>query len=142
MSQSERPRPFEISQPITIRGYDIDLAGIVSNIVYIRWLEDLRTRILEVYFPIERQIALGFLPVLASTSIDYRRPLRFGDEPVGTVWASAFTKARWTLQTAIKLGERVVAEATQTGYFVDLKSYRPSPIPAELRERFEQFPAG
>src|SRR3954464_14680370 len=108
MSQPERLRPFEISQPITIRGYDIDLAGIVSNIVYIRWLEDLRTRILEVYFPIERQLDLGFPPGLASTSINSRRPLRFGDQPVGTVWVNAFTKARWTLSSVIRLGERIV----------------------------------
>ena len=29
-------------QPLPIRTYDIDFAGIVSNIVFIRWLEDLR----------------------------------------------------------------------------------------------------
>jgi acyl-CoA thioester hydrolase len=31
---------------LPIRTYDIDFAGIVSNIVYIRWLEDLRIQML------------------------------------------------------------------------------------------------
>ena len=31
-------------QPLPIRTYDIDFAGIVSNIVFIRWLEDLAGR--------------------------------------------------------------------------------------------------
>ena len=31
-------------QPLPIRTYDIDFARIVSNIVFIRWLEDLRLR--------------------------------------------------------------------------------------------------
>ena len=34
-------------QPLPIRTYDIDFAGIVSNIVFIRWLEDLRLALLE-----------------------------------------------------------------------------------------------
>ena len=29
-------------QPLAIRTYDIDFAGIVSNIVFVRWLEDLQ----------------------------------------------------------------------------------------------------
>jgi acyl-CoA thioester hydrolase len=34
-------------QPLPIRTYDIDFAGIVSNIVFIRWLEDLRLALLD-----------------------------------------------------------------------------------------------
>ena len=34
---------------IEVNNYDIDAMGIVSNIVYIRWFEDLRTIILNEY---------------------------------------------------------------------------------------------
>jgi len=34
-------------QPLPIRTYDIDFAGIVSNIVFVRWLEDLRLGLLD-----------------------------------------------------------------------------------------------
>ena len=33
---------FLVEMPLKVQGYDIDVAGIVSNIVYVRWLEDLR----------------------------------------------------------------------------------------------------
>jgi len=40
-----------IEKEIKVATYDIDFAGIVSNISYIRWLEDLRLAWLEKYFP-------------------------------------------------------------------------------------------
>ncbi len=36
-----------IERDLPIRTYDIDFAGIVSNIVYVRWLEDLRLAMME-----------------------------------------------------------------------------------------------
>jgi len=33
-----------VERAIEIKTYDIDFAGIVSNIVYVRWLEDLALR--------------------------------------------------------------------------------------------------
>ena len=44
-------RPMEIEMPITINGYDVDVMGIVNNIVYIRWFEDLRLQFLAKYYP-------------------------------------------------------------------------------------------
>ena len=43
-------KPLEISLDLPIKTYDIDFAGIVSNIVYIRWLEDLRLKMFEHHF--------------------------------------------------------------------------------------------
>lgn len=31
-----------VEKEIEVNGYDIDVMGVVSNIVYIRWFEDLR----------------------------------------------------------------------------------------------------
>ena len=42
-------------QPLPIRTYDIDFAGIVSNIVFIRWLEDLRLGLLDQAYPLIRR---------------------------------------------------------------------------------------
>ena len=41
-----KKKPFEIALDLPIKTYDIDFAGIVSNIVYIRWLEDLRLKMI------------------------------------------------------------------------------------------------
>ena len=52
-----KQKPLEINLELPIKTYDIDFAGIVSNIVYIRWLEDLRLRIFEVHQPLEQLMA-------------------------------------------------------------------------------------
>ncbi len=51
MAEGER-RPLLIERPIVVRTYDIDFANIVHNIVYFRWLEDLRSEILADVLPI------------------------------------------------------------------------------------------
>ena len=45
-----------VTLPLNVRTYNIDFAGIVSNIVYIRWHEDLRLEMLDRYFPIQEQL--------------------------------------------------------------------------------------
>jgi acyl-CoA thioester hydrolase len=44
--------PRIVERALPIRTYDIDFAGIVSNIVYVRWLEDLRLAMMEEAYPI------------------------------------------------------------------------------------------
>ena len=62
-------------QPLPIRTYDIDFAGIVSNIVFIRWLEDLRLALLDRAYPLTRALAEDVAPILLATRINYRRPV-------------------------------------------------------------------
>ncbi|MBT4500790.1 MAG: hypothetical protein HOC74_23880 [Gemmatimonadetes bacterium] len=50
-------RTLEIEIELLVRTYDIDFAGVVSNIVYLRWLEDLRLAALEACYPLERFLA-------------------------------------------------------------------------------------
>ena len=38
--------------PLRVQTYDIDFAGIVSNIVFIRWLEDLRLGLMDEAYPL------------------------------------------------------------------------------------------
>src|SRR6266481_5688666 len=68
-------------QPLPIRTYDIDFAGIVSNIVFIRWLEDLRLALLDQAYPLTRALAEDVAPILLATRINYRRPMTI-PEPV------------------------------------------------------------
>src|SRR5947208_6147204 len=52
-------RPLEVELLLAVRTYDIDFAGHVSNIVYIRWLEDLRLQFLNEHLPLQEQWANG-----------------------------------------------------------------------------------
>ena len=52
--------------------YHIDFAGHVSNIVYIRWMEIGRSKLLEAAgLPVQELLKKGIVPVLVSTEITY-----------------------------------------------------------------------
>jgi acyl-CoA thioester hydrolase len=120
-----------------VRTYDIDYAGIVSNIVYIRWLEDLRLELLERTCPLGRLVAAGLGPVLLETSIAYRDALTLSDRPEGRMWVESVERVRWTVAAEVTTGGgRVHATARQTGIFIPLATRRPAPVPGELRTLF------
>jgi acyl-CoA thioester hydrolase len=131
-------RPLEVELLLPVRTYDIDFAGHVSNIVYIRWLEDLRMQFLNEHLPLQEQWANGVVPVLASTHIEYRRPIYLFDQPVGRLWMSRAERVRWTLEAEIVVEGRVAATAVQTGAFVSRETQRPVPLPEPLRVNFER----
>lgn len=131
------PRPLLTTLTFQARTYDIDFAGIVSNIVYVRWLEDLRGEMLAGHYPAERIRATGVGPVLLHTDIHYRRALRLGDRPQGRMWVAQARRTRWVLQAEFVLQEQVVCEARQTGAFVDYARLRPVPVPEALRRALQ-----
>lgn len=119
--------------------YDIDFAGHVSNIVYIRWLEDLRLSLLETYLPLNTLTEKGIAPVLVRTTIDYKRPVKLFNKPIGKMWAGEIGNVRGILVAEFSVNGVVVATAEQIGIFVRLDSGRPVAFPDELRRHFEEF---
>lgn len=130
-------RPMLIERPIKINGYDIDVMGIVSNIVYVRWFEDLRMAFLDTYWPYARMVAENQSPVLAHTEVDYKSPLVITDEPIGRLWVAEFSRARWRMEFEIATDKRIHCMGLQHGYVVDLTRKRPIPMPSELVKAFE-----
>ena len=131
------PRPLETELVFPVRTYDIDFAGIVSNIVYIRWLGDLRLQMLEGHYPLEPVLARGEGPVLARTEIEYLLPVRFGSSVRGVMWAAGHGRARFDLEAEFTVNDRAVAHASQRGYFVHYGRMEVLPLPEELRGRME-----
>ncbi|OUL35931.1 thioesterase [Nostoc sp. T09] len=129
-------RPLEVELAIPVRTYDIDFAGIVSNIVYIRWLEDLRLKFLNEHLPIETQIAQGYAPILAGTEIEYKRPVKLIDQVIGRLWLSNLGRLKWTVQAEILANNVIAAVATQKGAFVSFQNGRPVPVPDELQQKY------
>ena len=119
-----------------MRTYDIDFAGVVSNIVYIRWLEDLRLAMLEEAYPIAFALAEDTAPILLETRIAYERPVTIHDHLVGRMWVARMARVRWHVAAEFVVGDTVHARAEQTGIFIRLSTRRPSPGPDALRARF------
>ncbi len=121
---------------LPIRTYDIDFAGIVSNIVYVRWLEDLRIHLLaQHYLALPDLILTGIAPVLVQTEIEYQRQLTIHDRPIGKMWIVELGGVRCRLAAEIIDNNNTSATANQTVIFIDLKTRRPVRIPAALRDR-------
>lgn len=132
-------RPLEIELPLFVRTYDIDFAGIVSNIVFIRWLEDLRCEILVNHLPIEEHLQNGVVPLLVQTKIDYKRSITLVDKPVGRMWISKVKTMKWFVNAEISVDGMIAATAEQTSCFIDLKTKRPVPVPAELQQKYLEY---
>lgn len=129
-------RPLEVVLKIPVRTYEIDFAGIVSNIVYIKWLEDLRLKFLEEHLPIHQQMEQGYVPILAGTEIEYKRPIKLKDQVIGRLWASNLGRLKWTVQAEIVSNNQLAAVATQKGAFINLQTGRPISIPEELQHKY------
>lgn len=131
-------RPLEVELVIPVRTYDIDFAGIVSNIVYVRWLEDLRLKFLDEHWQLDKQIEQGYAPILVATEIQYKRPIKLVDQVIGRLWASGMGRLKWTVEAEILSNNEVAALATQKGAFVSLENGRPVPIAAELHNKYAE----
>jgi len=133
---SDSTRALQVELPFAVRAYDIDAMGIVSNIVYVRWFEDLRTEFLEEVLPLREILASGQSPILAHTDIHYRAPITIQDKPVGRVWVEVLGRAKWRLGFEIRAGGRVCCTGSQEGLFIDLTTRKPVPVPARLADAF------
>ena len=133
-----KQQPLLVILDLPVKTYDIDFAGIVSNIVYIRWLEDLRLKIFESYLPLQSLMKQGYCPVIHSTAIEYKKALRVFDRPIGKMWMSQLGRLKCTLQAEIYLCDQLVTSATQTGLFINLATMRPMAVPAELKALYQQ----
>jgi acyl-CoA thioester hydrolase len=120
-------------QPLPIRTYDIDFAGIVSNIVFVRWLEDLRLALLDQAYPLIQALAEDVAPILLATRINYRRPVTISDSLLGRMRVAGLSRVRWRLAAEFAVGGVVHAEAEQEGLFVRLSTRRPIAIPEPIR---------
>ena len=130
-------RPLFVSLSLRVQTYDIDFANHVNNQVYVRWLEDLRMELLRQYYPIKRFMDEGVAPILASTSITYKKPLCLDDEAAGIMWCTKLGRATMNLECNIQLGDVVCAHATHRVMLLHLESGRPSRTPQELFDAFD-----
>ena len=124
-----------IQHEFRVMTYDIDFAGIVSNISYIRWLEDLRNLFAEQALSIGDALGRGIAPALMHTEIDYLAPVRFPDTVTGRMWLAEHGRSKWDLAAEFQSQGtgQVVARARQTGVFIALKTHRPVRLPEEYR---------
>ena len=132
-------KTIEYRKPVY--AYEIDAGQHVSNIAYIRWMEIVRLEFLaRIGLPVHEIRDRGFMPVLTSTEIRYRKPLFIGDEVRIVMWLSDLrsASAKMSFEFYNQKGD-VVATGEQAGLFVDVESHRPHRLKEQERSLFEPY---
>lgn len=124
---------FKVEKNIDIKTYDIDFAGHVNNIVYIRWLEDLRLLWLAKYLPLDELAKNNLFPVIRSTNIEYKRQLKMFDKLTALTYLSKLERDLiWTLRTEFRSEDKLIAIAEQKGVAFDLKNNKMVGLPETM----------
>ena len=135
-------KSMSVQMPIQVNPYDIDFGGVVSNIVYIRWLEDMRIKFLDTYYPLESQVKKGFAPIVVETRAYYKRPLKLFSKPIGFLWVKHLGRVKYVIGAEISENNQLVFEAEQSGCFAELSTGRPIHVPEDFYEKYKLFTLG
>ena len=120
---------------IDVRFRDIDAMGHVNNAVYATYLEQARTE----YFRDVLDADLSRVSsVLASLSLDFRRPVELTDGTVA-VDVAELGRSSVTMTHEFRVDGAVVAEAEATLVSLDPDSGEPVPIPPAFREEMTAY---
>ena len=139
MPKSPTPDRLEVQVPLRVKPYDIDVVGVVSNIVYVRWMEDLRLAMLDAYLPLDEQMADGIVPSILKVEIEYKRAIQLHDEVIATMWLSGLEKLRFEVTAEFRANGHVAAIGRQEGCFISLSTKRPVRPPAKLVTMYREM---
>jgi acyl-CoA thioesterase FadM len=114
------------------QSYDIDFAQHMNNIADLRWCEDLRLALLDLALPLPVP-EQGICPVVAETSIRYRRPIKLFDIVVGTQFVSETDERYFTTTTELYKGDELAALSVQKLCIVDTATGKAIPLPEMFR---------
>ena len=122
-----------------VRFRDLDPMGHVNNAVFLTYLEQAR-----VAFFAEMGAATGLEDmnmIVARVEIDFKAPVRLGQEVEVSVRASRFGTKSFDLEYDLRVEGEVVAVAKSVQVAYDYKRREPVPVPAEWREKLSAVPA-
>ncbi len=111
---------YKASISLDIKTYEIDAAGHVNNIVYIKWLEDLRCKLFENIIPIYELLYQNLYPVVTSTNIVYKKQLKINDKPIATIWIDDIQHNIMIMKVNFTIDENLYAIAEQKCVLLNL----------------------
>jgi acyl-CoA thioester hydrolase len=116
---------------------DIDELAHVSNLVYVRWVQDVAmSHSAAVGWSHAEYRKLGAIFVVRRHTIDYIAPVLEGDELELVTWVAWWKAVSSERRTEVRRGGTVVASAVTLWAFVDLETGKPRRIPDDIKEAF------
>jgi YbgC/YbaW family acyl-CoA thioester hydrolase len=135
-SAVETPR---IETPHQVMFFDTDCAGVVHNIIYLRFIETARTLLAE-------QLGMGLVamaqtqvyPVVVRTEIDYKKPAVLGDRIVVHGWLESVERLRFWCAFEIRRPSdgALIATSRQMLAVIQMPAGKPVRLPADWATRF------
>lgn len=118
---------------------DVDALGHISNIAYVRWIQDVAVaHSAAVGFEPEQYLQRGSVFVVRKHEVEYLRSAKGGDEIELITFVASFRGAqseRHTRIVRLSDGQELVRAVT-TWVYVSMESGRPRRIPVELQDAF------
>jgi acyl-CoA thioester hydrolase len=131
--------PFTLE--VTVQPSDIDNLGHASNIVYLRWVQDVALAHTTALGLAEKDyLALGKVWVVRKHEIEYLRPARSLDQLTLETRVVSMSVASSVRKTRVLRAGEELCRAVTDWVFVDFARGRPSRIPPEVRDRFPVEP--
>jgi acyl-CoA thioester hydrolase len=129
--------PERFAIPINPSAADIDELGHVSNLIYLRWVQDVamahsRAR----GWDWQRYRTLGAVFVVRRHEIDYIAQVTLGQTLRAETWVDSWRAASCIRKTELLRDDKVVARAATTWALIDFTSGRPQRIPGDLVAQF------
>jgi acyl-CoA thioester hydrolase len=122
-----------------VRFRDLDPMGHVNNAVFLTYLEQARNAFLEELGVV---VALDDMNlIVARVEIDFRAPVRLGQEIKIAVHATRFGAKSFDLEYELTVDGTTVAEAKSVQVAYDYARREPAALPGEWREKLSAVPA-
>jgi len=123
--------------PINPVAADIDELGHVSNLVYLRWVQDVATAHSRATgWDSARYRSIGVAFMVRRHEIDYVAQVNLGDALRAETWVDSWRLASCIRKTELLRDGKVVARAATTWALINLGSGRPQRIPDDLAAAF------
>ena len=116
-----------------VRFRDLDPMGHVNNAVFLTYIESARAAFLQHLGAVQTLEDLAI--IVARIEIDFRAPVRFGDEVEVSVRVSRFGEKSFDLEHELRVASNLVAEANTVLVTYDYERREPVAIPDEWREK-------
>jgi acyl-CoA thioester hydrolase len=126
---------FRFTHALGVRFRDLDALAHVNNAVYLTYLESAR---IAYWMHVTGSSDLAQLDmILARVELDFRSPVRFGDELLAGVRCASLGRSSFVMEFRIveRGSGRLVAEARKVLVHFDHAAGRSSPLPEALRAR-------
>lgn len=129
-------KPLELE--MTLRWGDMDAFGHINNVQYLRYFETARV---EYFMKILKTSSFEntAMPVVASLNCEYKRPLTYPDQLKMVIGLEDIGKSSFRVSCEMhspKVGLAAVASCVIVLF--DFEAQKPTPIPADMRARFEE----